>query len=97
MSSDPKPLLAGVRAHWGIENNLHWVLDVIFHEDQRIIWNQNIAQNESIIMKIALNLLKQYQTIRQLSNGKAKVAIKTLRKLLLTDDQGMIKRLEGNL
>lgn len=94
---DPKPLLAGVRAHWGIENNLHWVLDVIFHEDQRLIWNQNIAQNESIIRKIELNLLKQYQTVPQSGNGKAKVAIKTLRKLLLADDYGMTQLLQGRL
>lgn len=94
---NPKSLLAGVRAHWGIENNLHWILDVIFHEDQRIIWNQNIAQNESIIRKMALNLIKQYQIIRKADTGKAKVAIKTLRKLLLADDYGMAMLLKGEL
>jgi predicted transposase YbfD/YdcC len=48
-----------VRAHWGIENKLHWMLDVIFHEDQSRKRAGNAAQNFSLVNKIALTLLKK--------------------------------------
>lgn len=47
-----------IRSHWGIENKLHWVLDVAFSEDASRKRNKNAAQNYSILLKIALNLLK---------------------------------------
>jgi len=46
-----------VRDHWGIENGLHWVLDVIMGEDQSRKRNENAAANYSIIKKVALNNL----------------------------------------
>jgi predicted transposase YbfD/YdcC len=48
-----------IRSHWGIENKLHWMLDVIFHEDQSRKRAGNAAQNFSLINKIALTLLKR--------------------------------------
>ena len=48
-----------LRAHWSIENNLHWVLDVIFDEDFSTLRKDNSAQNINIIRKFALNALKQ--------------------------------------
>lgn len=47
-----------VRAHWGIENSMHWVLDVAFREDDCRIRNGDAAQNFAILRRIALNLLK---------------------------------------
>lgn len=47
-----------VRGHWGIENGLHWCLDVVFKEDYSTKQAGNAAQNFSLITKIALNLLK---------------------------------------
>ena len=52
-------MLAYVRAHWGIENSLHWVLDVTFNEDQCRVRTQNAAQNFAILRHIALNTLKR--------------------------------------
>src|SRR5690606_15421289 len=46
-----------IRAHWGIENKLHWVLDVLFNEDGCRIRKGNADENFSIIRKIALNML----------------------------------------
>jgi predicted transposase YbfD/YdcC len=93
---DPLKLLCATRAHWGIENSLHWVLDVIFGEDDRIIWNQNIAQNESIIRRIALNLLKKYRLLMPTKSARSeKIALKTLRKVLPHDDEGMFKLLQA--
>jgi predicted transposase YbfD/YdcC len=45
------------RAHWGIENQLHWRLDVIFNEDKACIRNENAAENMAILRKWALNIL----------------------------------------
>lgn len=47
-----------IRCHWGIENRLHWSLDVIFKEDLSTKQVGNAAENFSIITKIALNILK---------------------------------------
>jgi predicted transposase YbfD/YdcC len=48
-----------IRAHWGIENSLHWVLDVAFNEDDCRIRMGDGAQNFAILRRISLNLLKQ--------------------------------------
>lgn len=94
MKSNAIKILAATRAHWGIENSLHWMLDVIFREDDRIIWNKNIAQNEAIIRRIALNLLKKYRLIIPTRSPRSeKIAIKTLRKIMVLDDKGMAKLL----
>lgn len=89
-----KVLLRSVRAHWGIES-MHWSLDVIFREDDRVIWNRHFAQNESIIRRLALNLLKKFQQVCEYRIGKAKVALKTLRKLLMGSDENMEKLIMG--
>jgi len=87
--------LAVSRAHWGIENSLNWVLDVIFQEDSRIIWNKNVAQNESIIRRMALNLVKKYQAIHPFNKKSEKVALKTIRKMSFIDDEEMLAILAG--
>jgi len=51
-----------IRKHWGIENKVHWVLDVAFHEDLSRKRDGNAAQNFSTINRIALNLLKKDPT-----------------------------------
>ncbi|MGP1577401.1 MAG: ISAs1 family transposase [Treponema sp.] len=48
-----------MRAHWGIENNLHWVLDAILDEDYCLVRKDNEAANLSVLRKIVLNMLKQ--------------------------------------
>lgn len=48
-----------IRSHWGIENKLHWMLDLVFHEDQSRKRAGNAAQNFSLVNKIALTLLKR--------------------------------------
>jgi len=54
-----------VRAHWGIENGLHWVLDMTFREDELRIRKRNAAQNAAILRRLALNLLKQDQSAKK--------------------------------
>ena len=48
-----------MRAHWSVENNLHWVLDTVFNEDYCLVRKDNAAANLNILRKIALNTLKQ--------------------------------------
>lgn len=48
-----------IRMHWGVENSVHWTLDMTFKEDQQRKRNGMAAQNFSLINKIALNILKK--------------------------------------
>lgn len=55
---DPQAFAAAVRAHWGIENRLHWVLDVVFHDDLSCMRSENGPQNMAIVKHMAMNLLR---------------------------------------
>jgi predicted transposase YbfD/YdcC len=57
-AENPKRLGQIVRAHWGIENKLHWVLDYAFDEDSQRTRKGNSAANMAVIRHIALNLIK---------------------------------------
>jgi predicted transposase YbfD/YdcC len=50
------------RGHWGIENNLHWQLDVTFREDHLRLHKGHAPTNMSILMRTALSLLKNEPT-----------------------------------
>ena len=63
-----------VRSHWGIENSVHWVLDVTFGEDQSRIRTGYAAENFAVLRHIALNLLRQEQSKRASLKGKRKKA-----------------------
>jgi len=56
---DPVRLAAAVRAHWSVENNLHWVLDVAFREDACRARKDHSARNLATIRRIALNMLRR--------------------------------------
>jgi predicted transposase YbfD/YdcC len=59
-----------IRAHWGIENSLHWTLDVAFNEDSSRKREGNAAENFSIINRIALNLVKNEKSKKRSVKGK---------------------------
>jgi predicted transposase YbfD/YdcC len=63
-SASASELLQMTRAHWSIENSLHWVLDIAFREDESRLRKGNGAENFAIIRRIALNLLKQEPTAK---------------------------------
>jgi predicted transposase YbfD/YdcC len=60
LNKNPKDFNDLIRGHWGIENKLHWVLDVQFNEDNSRIRTGNGDQNFTTLRHIALNLLKLY-------------------------------------
>jgi len=61
-----------VRGHWGIENRLHWVLDVVFHDDLARLRRGHGPANMAIIKHTALNLLTQAKPITSLKNRRKK-------------------------
>jgi predicted transposase YbfD/YdcC len=56
----PKRLLHVTRSHWGIENRLHWVLDVHFAEDGNRARKDNAPENLAILRRLALNILRSH-------------------------------------
>lgn len=73
-------LASAVRAHWGIENRLQWVLDVSFGEDGKTLRKDNAPQNLSLLRKIVLNI------IRLAPPGKKKTSLRLRRKGAAWDD-----------
>ena len=59
---DVKLFQQAVRSHWGIENGLHWRLDVTFREDESRIRRGNAPHNIGVIRHVAMNLLKREKT-----------------------------------
>ena len=57
-----KQILDCVRQHWGIENSLHWTLDMTFREDESRIRTDNSPENYAVMRHIALNIIKQDDT-----------------------------------
>jgi predicted transposase YbfD/YdcC len=78
-----------LRGHWGIENNLHWQLDLTFDEDSNRVQRRHEAENLAIIRRLALGLLKQHPS-------KQSVACKRLAAALNTDFLEEILRPSSN-
>lgn len=73
--SDEEPTAArlqqAIRQHWGVENNLHWTIDMAFREDESRIRTGNAPANMAVLRHIALNLFRQ--------DGTRKIGIKASR------------------
>jgi predicted transposase YbfD/YdcC len=70
---DAKRMLALARGHWGVENQLHWRMDVVFGEDQRRIRKDHAAENFTRLSRIALNLLKADKSVKASIRAKRKL------------------------
>jgi predicted transposase YbfD/YdcC len=67
---NPESIGNAVRSHWGIENKLHWQLDVSFGEDKSRKRDRNAAENFSVILRMALNIIKNERSTRRSVKGK---------------------------
>ena len=63
-----------MRSHWGIENGLHWVLDMAFDEDRGRVRKDQEPENFMLLRHIALNLLKQEKSCKRGIQGKRLLA-----------------------
>ena len=68
-----KRFAQSVRGHWGIENSLHWVLDVTFNEDQSRARERRLADNLSWLRRFGISLLKQHPS-KDSIKGKSQIA-----------------------
>ena len=73
-----------IRAHWSIENKLHWMLDVVFGEDDSKKQARNAAQNFSLLNKIALNMVRSHEP--GASSGSKVISAKRKRKMAAWDN-----------
>ena len=71
LEGDVERFAQSVRSHWGIENQLHWVLDMAFNEDASRVRKDHAPENLALIRHVAVNLLRQ--------DTSAKVGIKAKR------------------
>lgn len=71
---DAAKIMASVRAHWSIENNLHWCLDVTFREDACRTRKDHAALNLAVIRHTALNLLKRSTAKLSIKKKQCKAA-----------------------
>lgn len=87
LKGDARQLLWAIRGHWGIENSLHWVLDIAFREDDSRVRKDNAPENLAVVRHIALNLLTQEKSL--------KVGVKAKRKRAGWDNDYLMKVLSN--
>jgi predicted transposase YbfD/YdcC len=70
LSGDAELLARCIRSHWAIENGEHWILDVVFRQDQHRLRTGFGPENFAILQHIALNLLKRETSLKRSLKGK---------------------------
>jgi len=64
LAPGPRRLARAVRGHWGIENGLHWTLDVAFREDDCRLHRGNAPENLALLNRLAVSILKHDRTLK---------------------------------
>ena len=82
LESEARRFLGAARSHWGIENSVHWVLDVSFREDESRVRTGNAPENLATMRHVALNLLRQ--------DRQSRISIKAKRKLAAWDNDYLL-------
>jgi predicted transposase YbfD/YdcC len=70
LTLDAEQFARAVRGHWSIENQLHWVLDVVFAEDQSRARTEHAAENLAALRRLAVGLLRKDQKCKRSTKGK---------------------------
>ena len=83
LANEAKRILQSIRQPWGIENKLHWVLDIAFREDESRLRKGNGPENFALVRHMALTLLKQEQS--------AKIGVKAKRLKAAWDRNYLLK------
>ncbi len=83
LGSAVQTFASAVRDHWGVENGLHWILDLAFREDESRVRVGHGSQNLAVLRHVALNLLRQEHT--------AKVGVKAKRLMAGWDESYLLK------
>ena len=89
LTTDAEHFMSAVRSHWSVENNLHWVLDIGFREDENRVRKDHGPENLAIFRQMAINLLKQEKSV--------KLGVKNRRTLAAADDDYRDLLLQGVL
>ena len=84
LPADAEKLASAIRAHWGVENSLHWVLDVNFRDDDCRIRKKNAPANFSAVKRATINALR---------NAPGKHSLKSKRLIAAWDDDYLAKTL----
>ena len=79
LAPDAERIAHAIRAHWGVENRVHWCMDVIFGDDQMRIRTGHAAHNMAVLKQLTLNLIR-------LDPVKRKGGIKARRLIAATSD-----------
>jgi predicted transposase YbfD/YdcC len=74
---DAATFARAVRAHWGIENRLHWMLDVVFNDDQTRLRTGHGPENMAVVRHMATNLLHQAKPTTSLKNRRKRAGWNT--------------------
>ena len=80
---DAKRFAEAARGHWSIENSLHWILDMVFREDDSRVRVGHAAENFGLLRRMAVNLLQQEKTLKR--------GVKTKRLKAALDDRYLLK------
>jgi len=67
LTASPQKVARAIRGHWGVENSLHWVLDVTVNQDRSRIRKDNGPENFAVLRHLAINLVKLTPTIKKRS------------------------------
>ena len=74
---DAATFAQAVRGHWGIENRLHWVLDVVFKDDLTRLRTGHAPENMAVVKHMAMNLLRQAKPTTSLKNRRKRAGWNT--------------------
>lgn len=78
LPAHPATILDATRSHWSIENNLHWVMDVSFHDDLSRARDKNIALNFAVLKHAAFNMLKRIPEKLSIKSRRRKAGLNEL-------------------